>query len=243
MPKLCQIIAVEKSIKNKKHTGVTELYQKLQKPALLSGISRTYKPKEEEGEQLPPENSKVQLSAASVVADAAKLMTELFDITATKDFANCDAKAAVVVGEIKIAEDVPVSYLLFLEKQLVDVHTLISKLPTLDPSEDWAFDPNSNCFASRPAETVRTKKIPKVLVKAPATQQHQAQTEVFAEDVAVGNWRTVKFSGAMPAQKVAEMLERVEKLQKAVKFAREEANSREVSQVRVGEKVFNYLMG
>lgn len=243
MPKLCQIVAVEKSVKNKKHTGVTELYQKLQKPALLSGISRTYKPKDEEGEQLPPEATKVQLNAQTVLTDAAKLMTELFDVTATKDYANCEARADVVVGDIKVAENVPVSYLLFLEKQLVDIHTLVSKIPTLDPSEDWAFDPNANCFASKPAETVRTKKIPKVLVKAPATQQHQAQTEVFAEDVAVGNWRTVKFSGAMQAQKVAEMLERVEKLQKAVKFAREEANSREVQLIKVGEKVFNYLLG
>jgi hypothetical protein len=37
------------------------------------------------------------------------------------------------------------------------------------------------------------------------------------------------------------MLERVERLQKAVKFAREECNTREVEQVKVGEKIFTYL--
>ena len=40
-----------------------------------------------------------------------------------------------------------------------------------------------------------------------------------------------------------ELLERVEKLQHAVKFAREEANNTEVSDQRVGAAVFDYLFG
>jgi len=239
--KLCQVIAVEKGAKNKAHQGVTDLYQRMQKSALFMGIARTYRPKTEEGEQLPSESTKVQLNAASMLTDVAKLMTDLFDITATKDFTNTLAKADVVVGEVVIAKDVPVTYLLFLEKKLVDLHTFVSKLPTLDPSEEWSLDPNVGCFASKPQETTRTKKVPNVLVKAQATDKHPAQVEVFQEDVSVGYWKTVKFSGALPAQRVAELLERVEKLQKAVKFAREECNSIQAQDVKVGEKVFNYL--
>jgi hypothetical protein len=241
MAKLCQIIAVEKSIKNKAHNGITEVYQKMQKPALLSGISRSYRPKDEEGEVLPSEKTLVQMNAVNALKDVASVMSELFDITATKDYANCKAVADVVVGDTTIAKDVPVTYLLFLEKALTNVHTLVGKLPTLDPTEEWTFDPNVNCYASKPADTVRTKKVPKVLTKAAATDKHPAQVEVFQEDVSVGTWTTVKFSGALPASRVAEMLDRVERLQKAVKFAREEANSREVEQVNVGKKVFNYL--
>jgi hypothetical protein len=45
----------------------------------------------------------------------------------------------------------------------------------------------------------------------------------------------------MPAQRVNEILERVEKLQQAVKFAREEANNVEVEDQRIGGQVFDYL--
>jgi len=241
--RLCQIIAVEKSVKNKSHLGITEAYQRMQKPTLLQGISRSYRAKDEDGEVMPSEQTKVQLVASDLVKDMAKVMTDLFDVTATKDFANCKAVADVVVGEVTIAKAVPVTYLLFLEKKLVDIHTFVSKLPTLDPSEEWTLDPNVNCFASKAAETARSKKVPKVLVKAPATDKFQAQVEVFQEDVTVGYWKTIKFSGALPAAQVADMLDRVERLQKAVKFAREECNSIEVEQVKVGEKLFHYLVG
>ena len=59
----------------------------------------------------------------------------------------------------------------------------------------------------------------------------------------VGHWRTVKFSGALPATRVTELTERVRKLQEAVKYAREEANSVEVEEQKVGESIFNYLFG
>lgn len=241
--RLCQIIAVEKSVKNKAHEVTTAAYQKMEKVALLSGLSRTYRPKDEEGEKLPSESNRVQVNAIDLFKTASKAWGELFDVTATKDFSNCEAKADVTVGDVVVAKDVPVTYLLFLEKKLVDVHTFISKLPTLDPSEDWSLDPNVNCYASKVTETTRTKKTPRVLTKAVATDKHAAQVEVYQEDVTVGFWSTVKFSGALPAAKVAEMLERVEKLQKSVKFAREEANSREVTQPKVGEKLFAFIAG
>ncbi len=50
-------------------------------------------------------------------------------------------------------------------------------------------------------------------------------------------------SGSLPAQRVNELLSRVEKLQQAVKFAREEANSLEVEDQKVGETIFKYLFG
>jgi hypothetical protein len=61
--------------------------------------------------------------------------------------------------------------------------------------------------------------------------------------VTVGYWRTVKFSGALPAKRVNELLEKVEKVQQAVKFAREEANGVEVTDATAGEKVLGYIFG
>jgi len=243
MPRLNQIIAIEKSVKSKSHQEITEAHHNLQKSALLSGISRTYRPKDEEGEQLPPEATKVQAKVDEVIRKTADILTELFDTTATKDWANCKATADVLLdGKVLLAK-VPVAYLLFLEKQLADVHTFVKKLPVLDASETWVLDPAADCYATQPVQTVKTKKIPRNHVKAEATEKHPAQVEVYYEDVVVGYWKTIKFSGALPAKRVNELLERVEKLQQAVKFAREEANNIQVDDQKIGRSVFNYLFG
>lgn len=243
MAKLNQIIAVEKGIKSRSFQELTEAHHALQKTTLLAGISRTYRPKDEEGEQLPSESNRVQVRAEEIIRKTTEILSKLFDVTATKDWANCKAAADVVVDGKLLLSKVPASYLLFLEKQLVDIHTFVRKLPTLDPSEEWKFDPSADCWASEPNQTVKTKKVPRNHVKAAATDKHPAQVEVYYEDVIVGYWRTVKFSGSLPAQKVNELLAKVEKLQQAVKFAREEANNLEVEDQKVGEKVFNYIFG
>jgi hypothetical protein len=241
--KLNQIIAVEKGVKAKAQQELTAAHQDVQKPALLSGISRTYQPKDEEGEQLPPESTRVQLKAEDVLRDTAAALTRLFDVTATKDWANCTARGDVTVDGQVLLRDVPVSYLLFLEKQLVDLYTFVRKLPVLDASESWSQDPSTDWWKTETVRTIRTKKVPRNHVKAEATEKHPAQVEVYYEDVPVGYWTTVKFSGALPARRVNELCARVEKLQQAVKYAREEANGAEIQDQRVGDTVFGYLFG
>lgn len=241
MARLNQIIAVEKGVKTKAFRTITDTHHKLQKQALLAGISRTYRPKDEDGEQLPPESTRVQVSVPETIVDVRRALVELFDVTATKEWANTKASASVSVDGRVLLADVPVTYLLFLEKQLTDLHTFVKKLPTLDPADSWEYDGNVGFYATEPVETVRTKKVPRVLVKAVATDKHPAQTEVYHEDVPVGYWRTVKFSGALPASRVQELLRRIEALQQAVKVAREEANTREVTEEKVGDRVFSYL--
>jgi hypothetical protein len=241
MAKLNQIIAVEKGIKSRSFQELTEAHQQLQKPAVLSGISRTYRPKDEEGETLPPESTKVQIKSEEVIRTTVESLTKLFDITATKDWTNIKARADIVVDGVTLLSQVPITYILFLEKQLTDMHTFIKKLPVLDASETWVFDSAADCWATEPIQTLRTKKVPRNHVKAEATEKHPAQVDVYYEDVTVGFWRTVKFSGALQAKRVNELLERVEKLQQAVKFAREEANNTEAEDQKVGERFFNYL--
>ena len=243
MAKLNQIIAVEKGIKSKSFQELTEAHHGVQKPALLSGISRAYQPKDEDGEQLPPESTKVQIRTEEILREVAATLTRLFDVTATKDATNCVAKANVVVDGTTLLADVPVTYLLFLEKQLTDLHTFIKKLPVLDAAEAWTFNDSADCWSTEPVRTIRTKKVPRNHVKAEATEKHPAQVEVYYEDIPVGYWTTVKFSGALPAKRVSELLDRVEKLQNAVKFAREEANNTEALDRHVGETVFGYLFG
>jgi len=239
--KLNQIIAVEKGVKSKVVQDLAQAQHGLGKPQMLAGISRTYQPKDEEGEQLPPESTRVQVKAEDVLKETAKILTRLFDVTATKDWANLTARADVVVDGRTVLSEVPVSYLLFLEKQLGELGSFLRKLPVLDGAEAWEKDPSTDWWKTEQVRTVRTKKVPRNHVKAEATEKHPAQVEVYYEDIPVGYWTTVKYSGALPARRVNELLERLDKLAAAVKFAREEANGTEVTDKRVGDAVFGYL--
>lgn len=243
MAKLNQIIAVSKGVKSESLRSLTAAHRDVQKQPLLSGISRTYRPKDDEGERLPAESTRVQLTAQGVIRDVKTSLTRLFDVVATQDYANCDATADLVVDGQTLLTDVPVTYLLFLEKQLTDLHTFVEKLPTLDPSENWTFSEAAGYYATDPVETTRTKKVPRNHVLAEATEQHPAQVQVYQEDVIVGTWSTIKFSGALPATAVRDMLDRVTKLREAVKFAREAANSTEVVDRHVGDPILTYLFG
>lgn len=245
MTKLSQIIAVEKGVKSDATRRVTDLHRDVQKQPLLSGISRSYQPRDDDGDTLPPESTRVQVKAEDVLAEAAGILTRLFDVTLTKDTANCTARADIKIGGTVLLPAVPVTYLLFLEKQLTDVHTFVAKLPLLDPAEDWADEPDpvSGAWKTHPAKTVRSKKVPRNHRVAEATPQHPEQVQVYTEDVPVGDWTTVKFSGAMPAARVRAILDRVEELQRAVKFAREDANATEVSDRHAGDPIFTYLFG
>ncbi|MFI0367380.1 hypothetical protein ACH35V_05845 [Actinomadura sp. 1N219] len=242
MAKLNQIIAIEKGVKSRAQRELADVLRVLQKPALLSGISRVYRPKDEEGETLPPESAKVQVKSEDALRDVAAALTRLFDVVATKDWANREARADVIVDGRTIVAQAPVTYLLFLEKQLTELLSLIDKLPVLDAAEAWSYDESQDVWRTDPVETSRTKKVPRAHVLYEATEKHPAQVETFTEDVIVGTWTKVAFSGALPARRVNELRDRVDRLQAAVKYAREEANAADVDDRQVGEAVFAYLL-
>ena len=81
MAKLNQVIAIEKGTKSRTFQELTDTHQSLQKPAQLSGISRTYRPKDEEGEQLPPESMRVQEKAEDVIRKTVTSLTKLFNVS------------------------------------------------------------------------------------------------------------------------------------------------------------------
>ena len=108
-------------------------------------------------------------------------------------------------------------------------------------AEAWAFNDSANCWATEATRTLRTKKVPRNHVKAEATEKHPAQVEMYFEDVLVGYWTTVKFSGALPQARISELKQRVVKLSEAVKLARESANSTVVTDHKIGDRVFSYL--
>jgi len=241
MPKLNQIIAIVNGRKTQTVERQTAAYHLLQKVESLNGLTRVYKPKDEMGEQFPPENKLVQVKAKTVLDTVAADLIELFDIVLTQDSANCLASADIVIDNKVIAAKVPVTYLLFLEKQLIGLATAIAKLPTLDPGEQWQFDPTQDCYRSEPAQTTKGKKTMRSHVKYEATKEHPAQVETYFEDVNVGTWTSTKFSGAVTIQDRNLWSDRVKQLSDAVKMAREAANNLDVDNKKIGEKLMGII--
>lgn len=242
------LLAIEPNIRTTAKRAETDAYHVLQKVALLSGYSKTYTPKDDNADiwdLRPDEGVKVQVEAERVMQEMAAELAKWFSTMALKESTNAIARADIVVdGNILLAQ-VPTTYLLFLERQLVDMLTFVSKLPVLDAAENWSLVEGTTAWASTPVITLSTKKIPRNHVLAAATDKHPAQVQVYQEDSVVGRWTAVKFSGAVPAKRVAELTERVKKLQAAVKDARDVANRTALATdlEDAGTKVLSYIMG
>lgn len=244
MTKLNAIVALEKGVKTRTYNEITELNKAVQKPDKFSGFLKRYNPRDEEDQRLPQEMKIVEYNAFDMLDAAEKRWEELMNVVYLKDATNCDARADIVVDDKVLLPRVPVTYLLFLEKQLDDVRKFVANLPVLDASERWSYDENHRIYESETTSTHRTKKIQKPIVLYQATKEHPAQTAIVSEDVMAGTWDTIKFSGAIPKPKREKMLEKVDKLIKAVKTAREEANSIDlpVKKVHVAEEIFSFLL-
>jgi hypothetical protein len=239
--KLNQILAIQAGKKSQAKETLTQAYHQIKRSDLFSGLVRTYQPRDEGGEPQPDERKFVQVKVNDLINHVTAHLTEMFDVVATQDWANCTAHADVVVDGQKLLQQVPVTHLLFLEKQVVDLRTFIEALPVLDAAEEWEYKAEVDCYVSAPMRTNRTKKVPKNHIKYEATREHPAQVEMYMEDVWVGSWTTTKFSGAIPAATKNAMLERVSKLLDAVRTAREEANSVEIKNVKVGAAVLGFV--
>lgn len=247
MPKLHQIVAVREGKKSRTMRAITEVNKRLQKPALFEGINRVYTPTAvadgETPETLPTEHKPVQFKVTDLFAEVRSALTELYDITLTQDVANSNATATVTIDGQPVLNNVPITTLIFLEKQLEDLRTIVSSAPTRDPGENWSHDETTDTYQSDEVVSNRTKKVPKVLVKYDATDKHPAQTERYDVDEKVGEWHARKYSGALSLTEKKETLARINKLQDAVKQARSAANEAEVEQQQIGNDVFNFVFG
>ncbi|MFO0878940.1 MAG: hypothetical protein U0840_16480 [Gemmataceae bacterium] len=242
MPKLNQVNAIVATRKGEAEKVVGELMKLLQKEQLFAGRERVYRPLDEvNGQKLPPESQKVQQRADQLIAQASARWTELWNLVLTQDTGNQQARADVVVDGTTILNQVPVTTLLFLDKQLAEVEKFVNQLPTPDPAEEWVHDPNSGLLKSQATESLRTAKEPAVFVKYEATKEHPAQTEFYMKDVPVGTWRQILYSGCVQADRKNAILARVKKLQDAVKLAREQANLIDVERQKAGEAILGFL--
>lgn len=239
--KLHQVVAVVKGKKATLERAITDCYHKFQQPKLYTGLSRKYTPKDEEGDRLPPENNPVQVKVLQLIEDTIPTLIDTYDAVATQENTNTQARADIVVDGQVLLPDVPVTLMFYLEKRLQELASFVEKIPVLEPGMKWTLDPVSDEYASDVFQTFKTKKVMKNHKVAAATDRHPEQVQVYTEDVNVGTYDTIHYSGAIPAKDRNELLARVRKLQEAVKVAHEEANRVEVKQFPVGKIITDFL--
>lgn len=244
MTKLNQVVAVEKQTKEKVNKQTAPLFHIVKDGKFFAGLSKTYEPIDVDGEQLPEDSTRVQNTVPEILSAFADPSVKMLDAQLTKETANTEAFADVEVNGAVLIEGAPVSFLLQFEKYLSqEVRGLIVGLPTLDPAQDWETSDSERAgiFETAQVRRHRTKKVERPIVLYDATDKHPAQTQMITTDELVGYWNEKRFSGAVSAQRKQQLLDRVDDLIAAVKYARESANNRDVENATIGAEIFGYL--
>ena len=239
--KIHQAIALRKGETGRNESFINAIHKANKKPVLFSGHNRNYDPLNDAGEKLPTEQQVVQRRTSDDLKAAQESISKLFDTVARVEYANVDAKADVIVNGETVLSDVPVTYLLFLEKQLTNIRTLVATTPELDSNEEWAEDANTGLFKTDVVRTHRTRKVEKALVLLEQTEFQQGKAEKIVVDELAGYWNTTKVSGAIQPTRKAVLASRVDDLLDAVKIARSEANENDAPDVTVGNKVMSFI--
>jgi hypothetical protein len=148
-----------------------------------------------------------------------------------------------MVGDETIPPDVPVTFLLSLEHQLTDILGLFRALQVTDPAEKWDWSEEDSSYRSHEPEVrLRTEKGLKSLVLIDPTQRQPGKAQAVPDERRVGTWKMTKYSGAVPRDRKAQLVERCTTLLGAVRQARERANRAHADPVSVGREVFAYLV-
>lgn len=242
MSELHQILAVEGDLKNRAQEALANARGIFASDA-LSGLVRRYRPSEENGEPLPAEDKELVAKVPDVLADVRAAYGEWLDVAMQKEITNQTTGADVEVDGVIVLSGMPAPALLNLEGKLLELRGIYAAIPTTDSSERWQWDKAQGAWVSEPHITYRTNKVPKTHVAYEATKEHPAQIQVYTEDIRIGEWSTVKISGMEAPANKRQLLERVDKLLKAVKQARQRANNATVIDTTVADSIFGYIHG
>lgn len=251
--RLNQILAIRDGVRSEADSTRAALLATLANDGLFAGLTQTYEPKANADDPATPryagKATKVQVTVPEVIDRLSAVLTRLFDVELTQDMANTTAKADIVATgpdgkQVTIATGIPTTYLLSLERKLAGLREFIEALPVLDLAKDWDEDgAPAGQWRTPVVVTDKTKKVPRNHVKFKGDQYHDPQIETFAEDVIEGYWNYVYFSGGIPARTGQLYLDRLGALQRAVKYAREEANTKEIHDEKIGADLLRYIFG
>lgn len=254
--KLHELLAVEGDLKGVFDSILDETANTFEKKAdLFMGHVRSHEwLVEGEHEEFPDEHKHMAETVMGKLKYQAKSIVRYFDALLQKESTNQLAKADVVIDGETIMTDVPATFLLGMESRLKTVREVYLKIPTLPPKHKWEkdLDKGENVYSMvHPEEKFRTEKEFKVQVLYPhyfpkegeKGESLPAQIDKVSETKNVGLYTKHVWSGMITPAEKSEMLDRIDKLMRAVKKARQRANSTEVEKVTMAKKMFDYIHG
>lgn len=253
MTKLHELLAVEGNLKGQAATVRGNLQTTFEKKRhLFEQKLVTFTPFKEVPEEGLVQTEEAQLDLQSTVYKELRWVSGIWapalDVSAQVAEANTRARADVVLEDgMPLFRDMPATALLELEKRLAEMHALLQGVPTLDPAKGFQPDTThgeKHVYKARPDVKIRTKKLQRPIVLHEPTVEHPAQTQLISEDVNIGRTVTQEWSGLLTPAEKSELLEKTERLQRAVKAARSRANEAEVkTDLKIGATLFEYILG
>jgi len=248
---LHELLAVEQGLAETANRVTKETTKTLsEKRSIFSGLTKAHEIFAEDQQHLKQatENVEVQTTVDEQIDYLSVELARYWDVTLQKEIANQKANADIVVDGITLVANIPSIVLLGMEKKLTALIAVYNAIPTLDAARAWEIDPNyakSGVFRTKWA-TERQQTITEKVYKtvAPATERHPAQVVRDDETSVIGKYIQIDFSGAVTSLEKAERIQRLTKLIRAVKAARQRANNAEVDSTAVfGTALLNYVNG
>jgi hypothetical protein len=245
MGKLHELLAVIGDLSGKANKILEETKHIFAKgDDFVQGENRTYHVRVEGEEQLQPESREMRTTVPDRVRYTLEALVQMMDAQVSREMTNTLAFADVIVNGKIVVEKLSAQALLSLENSLKAFRDVLDKAPTLDAAVRWEAEKTmSHVFRSPPEVKFRTKKVEEFRVIVPPTKEHPAQTAKVTEDRPVGDWTTIKFSGAISAVTKARWLSRLDAHLMAVKQARQRANMVEVQQSKAAQAIFDSIFG
>jgi hypothetical protein len=248
MAKLHELLAVDSSLKGQADKARTDLVNTFDKKRHhFTEKTVTFRPLQEGAPALREDQLDLQTTVRKELSWLTGILSNALDVSYQISEANTAARADVVLeDETVILKAVPATTLLELEKRVNEIQQTVNAIPTLDPAKGFRPDEarGVGIFVARETFKTRTQKVTEPLVLAPATEKHPAQVQLIQRDIAIGHIHEQEWSALITVNEKAGMLERVEKLQRAVKRARARANEATVdTQKKIGATLLNYVFG
>lgn len=248
-----QLLAVESDLEGRARVIMNETRKVFkEKPVLFQGFVRTYNPFVDDGIEYPAEHQDLTSTVAQKLEYTSKSVSKYYDALLQKESTNQVAVADLVIDGEVLGKDLPATFLLGMESRLKKLREVYAQIPTLAVGVEWKEDQNKgNDVYSivHPEEAMKTQRTIKSKILYPAQfpkegeggQSIPAVIDKWEEVENIGKFTRLVWSGMVTPHRKSQLLDRIDALLRAVKKARQQANSTEVVSASIGNTIMNFI--
>lgn len=192
----------------------------------------------------PEEYKEMDCTVVEKLEEMENVEKQYYDVILQKECTNQLAVCDLIVDGVTIGTGLPATFLLGMESRLRQLREVYAKIPTLSPGIKWVEDPSQGeniYITEKPAEKLKTETTLEPVVLYEATKEHPAQVKEVSKTNNVGKYISTTWSGMMSPAKKAIILNKIDRLIREVKKARQVANTTTVNERTIGQNIFDYI--